>query len=113
MNVKDKVGKIKARREQLYGQYPDGYLFLTTQENDTFNTVGGMTMQVPVENAAVHLQDATHRVATEQEIAKWKEDQANARKRILTTELAKKASHIVHVDPLGNPVDVADKGGKR
>lgn len=118
MNISDKARKVVAKRNELKEQYPEGCCFLISVQNDSLNTVGGVVMQVPLENAAVHLVEGTHRFATEPEVKEWRDAQAAAARAIRSEDTLKRANVMVHVDQSGNPVAAQQedkdkgKGGK-
>ncbi|WP_321471140.1 hypothetical protein [uncultured Paludibaculum sp.] len=87
MNVTEKALKTRAKRIELEAQFPSGDCVLVSVQSDTHNTKGGLTMEAPVDNAARHLVEGTHRLATEDEIKAFRTAQAEQRKQIIAASI--------------------------
>lgn len=111
MNINEKALKVRAKRTELDAQYPEGYCVLVSVQSDTYNTKGGVPMEMPNDNAARHLVEGTHKLATDAELDAFRAAQANALQAARQAELAKRTVHYVPVDTNGQPV-VDSKRGK-
>jgi hypothetical protein len=74
--------------EHLRQRYPEGYCHMVSVPSCLFGMAGGLTIQMPLENAAGHLVEGTHRHATDAEIEAFRAQQAEARQRVLATVAA-------------------------
>lgn len=88
MNITEKAVKVKAKRGELESQFPSGDCVVMSLPSDTFNTVGGVAMEVPVDIAARGIVDQTHRLATEDEAKAWRAEQAAKRRSIQEAAIA-------------------------
>lgn len=59
---------LRSKERELQAQFPSGDCYLISVRNEVFNTVGGQVVGVPVEIAARHLLEGTHRLASNEEI---------------------------------------------
>ena len=100
-NLRDRYLQEKAKLAELTAQYPEGYLVMMSVPSDTYNTKGGVTMEVPVDIAARCLMQATHRIATEAEVEAFRTNQRELAKRIAVMDFAntRNASALTRIDP--------------
>lgn len=83
MALANKVIAVRAKLAELKEQYPDGYCYLASlPTSGSFNLKGGQVIEVPLDNAAQHLVERTHRMAEPDEVEAWRAQQAKARMRI-------------------------------
>ncbi|WP_321476613.1 hypothetical protein [uncultured Paludibaculum sp.] len=91
--IREIAVRVRGKVAELRTEFPSGDCVLVSVKNDAFNTVGGMPMEVPVENAARHLVEGTHRMATETEIKAFREQQKAARLDIRNRQPAKGSAY--------------------
>jgi hypothetical protein len=96
--IREKLKSIRARFADLSTRFPSGDCVLISMPSDTHNTVGGMTMEMPIENAAQHLVEGTHRLAADSEIKAFREQQVAARQAIEASAAARGCVYIRTVE---------------
>lgn len=85
MDIREKALLIRAKQADMERSYPDGCVMVSLQSG-TYNTTGGQTVEVPVESAARHLVEGTHRLASEAEIKAFRGNQVELSRQIYATE---------------------------
>lgn len=90
MDIKEYFADIRKYREQLLSQYPDGEVTLTSLANRAKGTTAGAVVLATIEIAARCLAEQTHRLATKEEIAKYRADERVLREEYRRRELASK-----------------------
>ncbi len=81
-NLKRYWAAVKEARASIAEDWP----YLTSIEDDMTGAVGGVVCQASRQDAGELLVKRTHRLATEAEVAAYKEDEAQRRKEILEAE---------------------------
>lgn len=116
MDIKSFVARMQEKRKELEGQYPKGYCLVQTVFNPNTNTVGGVTCEVSVDQAARLITEGSHRLATKEEAEVFRKQQEDARADILAEEIRKRQQFFAPGVPvpfdLGNPELVKSRTGK-
>lgn len=90
--------QVKAKLVQLAERFPTGDCVLVSVQSETYTTVGGMTMEMPIENAARHMVEGTHRLATDAEINTFRDQQVAARAAIEASAAARGCVYVRKVE---------------
>jgi hypothetical protein len=83
MDVKEYNAEIREKIAELKRAGFTDYLLVTSLHNRVHGSTEGRVVEVSIEQAGKLLAQQTHRVATEQEIATFKENAEARRKEIL------------------------------
>ncbi len=86
MKTAEYYAEVRKMAARLDEQFPQGFCVLTSVANRDKNTVAGNVTEAANDNAARCLVEGTHRLATEDEVAEWREHQERNRQVAQTTE---------------------------
>ena len=97
MKTEEYYAAIRAQRVALDEKYPAGHCHLTSVANRNKGTVDGSVTEVANDNAARCLVEATHRLATDDEVAEWHEHQQRNAQASQSKEFELRGQKVVWV----------------
>ena len=98
MNLKEYYSDLHKTEAELEKQFPDGVVYVTSLFHRERNSTAGTTSSARAWNAARVITDATHRLATREEIQSFLQRQQEEYKRNSQSEQRNKKQFIVVVD---------------
>jgi hypothetical protein len=87
--------EVRKQRARLDEQFPQGHCLLTSVANRDKGTVAGNVTEASTENAARCLAEATHRLATDDEVAAWHEHQERNRQQAQSTGYLRDGQRVI------------------
>lgn len=98
MDVRQYWLDVDNRMAEIAPKYPEGVVHLVSRHNREKNTTAGAMMTASLQLASECLVNNTHDLATPEQVAKYRKDQADKKRQILLTERAKKQEFVMVVD---------------
>jgi hypothetical protein len=95
MKTAEYYAEVRKQAARLDEQFPQGFCLLTSVANRDKGTVAGNVTEVANDNAARCLAEATHRLATPEEVESWREHQERNRQVAQTTEYMRDGQRII------------------
>jgi O-methyltransferase involved in polyketide biosynthesis len=95
MKTETYYAEVRKLRARLDEQFPQGHCLLTSVANRDKGTVAGNVTEADNSNAARCIAEATHRIATEAEVAEWHEHHERNRQQARTTEYLRDGQRVV------------------